>query len=352
MRSINERKSPFLRLLAIAILALLCLSAWASAKPSEFPSFIPLPNVSGRGVAVDKIGNVYVSVSAIGLGGEFIEVRKFAPDGEELFTQPIGLGTIGGLMVDATGDLYIAVAFGSGKGVYRMGPDGNELELLPGSDQIFFANGLAFDNEGTLFITESVSMDQGKGGIWRIRRGGQAELCLRDPLLDGTGFLPLVPPMGANGIVYYHGNLYVTNTEQGTIVKIPVWPDGSVGTPEEWTELKNVPELPFYIFPPMGDGLALDVFGNLYVVVLTQSAIVRINLSDKSQETVAAFLAPGPLGAPLDVPASVFFGTGKDERTNIFVTSQGIGKTTVPSLPWAGPGLVKIDAGVPGRPVH
>lgn len=67
---------------------------------------------------------------------------------------------------------------------------------------------------------------------------------------------------------------------------------------------------------------------------------------------MAAFLAAPPLNAPLDVPASIFFGTGKGERTNIFVTNQGIGASIVPGFPWAGPGLVKIDTGVPGRPLH
>jgi hypothetical protein len=104
----------------------------------------------------------------------------------------------------------------------------------------------------------------------------------------------------------------------------------------------------------MGDGIALDVHGDLYVAVLTRAAVVRINMSDRSQATVAAFRVPAsrPLNAPLDSPASLFFGTGKGERTNLFVTNLGMGKVIAPPLPWAGPGLVKIDAGVPGRPLH
>lgn len=355
MRPQNGRKCFILRLLAITPLALLCLSASAFSKSGEFPDWISMPGVIARGVAVDKVGNVYVTVT--GGAPEHVQLRKFAPDGEQLFSKNIGLGTIGGLMAAANGDLYIAVAAGLDRGVYRMDSEG-ELELLPGSEDIFFANGLAFDDVGTLFITESVSLHpgpSGEGGIWRIRRGGQAELCLRDPLLQGTGSMGQPVFYGANGIAYYHGNLYVTNTEKGTIVRIPVESDGSVGTPELWTTLANVPESPAKnMFPAMGDGLTLDVFGNLYVVVLSQSAIVRINLADKSQETVVVFpgAAASPLYAPLDVPASVFFGTGKGERTSIFVTNQGIGKFYVPDLPWAGPGLVKIDAGVPGRPLH
>ena len=179
---------------------------------------------------------------------------------------------------------------------------------------------------------------------------------MRDVLLTGTGALGQPVPYGANGIAYYHDNLYVTNTEKGTVLRLPVWPDGSVGLPEVWTTLQEVPESPLAgaPLPVAGDGIALDVHGNLYVAVLTRSAIVRINLLDRSQETVAAFRVPDtlPLYAPFDFTASLFFGTGKGERTNLFVTNLGLGKVFVPPLPWAGPGLVKIDAGVPGRPLH
>ena len=260
-------------------------------------------------------------------------------------------------MVTAKGDLYIAMAVGAARGVYRMDREGN-IELLPGSNQIFFANGLAFDDRGTLYITESFSPYYGAGGLWRITRGGDVEECFHGALFKGTGALGFGVPVGANGIAYYHGTLYVTNTELGTVLRIPVWPDGSFGLPEVWTTLLEVPESPLAGFPiPVcGDGVVLDVHGNLYVAVLTRSAVVRLNLLDKSQETVAAFRIPNilPLYAPFDFPASLFFGTGKGERTSLFVTNLGMGKTIPPiaGLPWAGPGLVKIDAGAPGRPVH
>jgi len=350
-------------LLPIALLALVFQTGGtiAAAQAGAFPAFISMPGVSPRGVAVDKVGNVYVSVGEVRSTLEYIQVRKFTPAGEPLFSVEIGQGTIGGLMVTANGDLYIAIAAGSARGVYRMDREG-QIGFLPGSNRIFFANGLAFDDVGTLYVTESVSVSSpgpppvfGQGGIWRIPRGGQAELCLRDELLTGTGELGRdtgqpYPPIGANGIAYYHGNLYVTNTEKGTVLTLPVWPDGSVGAPEVWAELEDpLPGSPLaQMFPGvMGDGIALDVHGNLYVAVLTRSAVVRIDLLDKSQEMVAAFRLPDslPLYAPLDFPASLFFGTGKGERTNLFVTNLGMGG-------WAGPSLVKIDAGVPGRPLH
>ena len=362
----QKRKPRFVdrqwMLLPIALFALVFQTGGtvAAAQAGMFPAFIPMPGVSPRGVAVDKIGNVYVSVGEIRATLEYMQIRKYTPDGKQLFSVEIGQGTIGGLMVTANGDLYIALAAGPARGVYRMDREG-QIELLSGSQQIFFGNGLAFDDVGTLYITESVSLigpppPFGQGGIWRIPRGGTAELCLRDVLLTGTGALGQPVPYGANGIAYYHGNLYVTNTEKGTVLRMPVWPDGSVGLPEVWTTLQEVPESPLAgaPLPVAGDGIALDVHGNLYVAVLTRSAIVRLNLLDKSQETVAAFRVPNtlPLYAPFDFTASLFFGTGKGERTSLFVTNLGLGKGVVPPLPWAGPGLVKIDAGVPGRPLH
>ena len=37
-------------------------------------------------------------------------------------------------------------------------------------------------------------------------------------------------PIGANGITYRHRTVYVTNTELGSVVAIPVLPDGTAGT--------------------------------------------------------------------------------------------------------------------------
>lgn len=346
----------------------------AAAPAPRFPAFIPLPGVTPRGVAVDKVGNVYVSVGQVRVEGdknvEYILIWKFTPSGRgpSPFAE-IGQGTIGGLAVSANGDLYVAMAAGLDKGVWRVDREGQK-ELLPNSNQIFFANGLAFDDRGALYVTESVSVTslppQGPGSIWRIPRGGQAELWMRDELLRGTGALGQPVWIGANGIAYDHGNLYVTNTEKGTVMRIRVQKDGSAGVPEVWS-LQEVWESPLAgaPLPAMGDGLVLDVHGNLYVAVLTRSAVVRINAQNLSQETVAVFMGLSPVGpppdAPFDFPASLAFGTGKGERTNLFITNLGMGTVFVPrlpspwnqlKLPWAGPGLVKINAGFPGQPFH
>ena len=259
-----------------------------------------------------------------------------------------------GLFVTPNGDLYVAMATGPGQGVYRLDRKGN-AELLPGSEQIVFPNGFAFDDRGNLYVTESNSGTAGaygQGGIWRIPPGGEAELWVRDALLTGTGVTGV--PMGANGIAYYHGDLYVTNTDKGLVVKIAIAKDGNAGTLELWKRLDDVPESPLFgaKLPIMPDGLALDVHGNLYMTILTRNAIVRLMAGDKAQESVAVLGSSGPVPSALfDTPASLAFGTGGGEQQNLFVTNLGWMVRFIPQGTWPGPALLKVAAGAPGRPL-
>jgi len=326
---------------------------------TSFPEFIPL-DASPEGVAVDKVGNVFVSIGgSTGPGGAIL---KFTPSGKKSVLVDFGTPGALGLAVDAHGDVYVArpVVAGSGvpdNGVYRVDRHGRAVRL-PGTEQIVLPNALAFDNCGNLYVTETYSFDPplvfpagfGRGGIWRIPKGGTAELWLRDDLLTGLGPTLFPYPVGANGIAFYHGDLYVINTDLALVMRVPVRQNGRPGQPEVWKQVADVPESLFYaspFIPLMLDGLALDVQGNVYIAVPSRAAIVRINADDLSQETIAAYPA-----SPLpDAPLSVAFGTGKGERESLFVSNGGISRMIVPGLPWAGPGLLKIEVGIPGRPL-
>ncbi len=335
------------------VAALVILSAVGAAQPGQgrFPAFIPIVG-SPEGVAVDRVGHVYVSVRE----GERGAIWKFTRDGYGARLANLGVGMIGGLAITPNGVLYATMAVGPDRGVYRIDRRG-DAERLPGTDAIVFANALTFDPCGVLFVTESYSgsaPDYGQGSIWRIRPGRPAELWLREPLLTGLGYV-LGYPVGANGVGYYHGGLYVVNTDKGFVVRVGVSPAGRPGVPEIWATIQDVPESPMAgsSFPVMGDGLALDVFGNLYVAVISRNAIVRILARDRTQETVAAN-TPNPVRqhAPFDTPASLAFGTGAGERRHLFVTNLGWMSTIVPGPPWPGPALVKIDGGRPGLPTR
>lgn len=362
--NMNKQRTRFaLLLFALAAGMLLCAAARTAAQGpvGYFPDFIQLalnPAVGDKtgDVAVDKIGNVYVLVKS----GPNVQIWKFSPAGEgPVVFAVLGTGVAYGLAVDANGDLY-ATKGGSpaDRGVYQVERDGTVMKL-PGTEQIVWPNALAFDQRGNLYVTESYSAPPpalSPGGIWRIPPGGAAELWLRHPLLDGNGRVQGPGgPVGANGISYYLGDLYVANTDQGSIVRIPVLPNGSPGEPEVWATLKEVPESPLAGYPNGvgGDGLALDVHGNVYVAVVTRLAVVRINAGDLSQETlgVYTFLPNVPFFAKLDTPNSLAFGTGKGGRQHLFVTNLGRMALLAPGLSWPGPGLLKIWAGVAGLPL-
>ncbi len=181
---------------------------------------------------------------------------------------------------------------------------------------------------------------------------------LRHHHLTGTVPTLFLFPVGANGIGFYLGSLYVINTDKATVVRVPVLPDGTPGEPEVWAYAEDVPEsilyprpeVPYYAL--MLDGLALDVHGNVYIASPSRLAVVRIKAADKSQETIAVFNSPPvdvPI-APLDAPFSLAFGAGMGERGNLFVTSSGMVGSLVEG-PWPGPGLVKLPIGIPGLPL-
>ena len=350
-------KKRHIALAGLALCALLVPAAGKAQGAGTFPSFSPLP-LQPEGVAVDKVGNVYVSVGT----DTSDQIWKFSPDGVKSLLADFGSpgGGACGLAVDPEGKVYMArtLAAAPYQGVYEVDKEGN-FALIPGSQNIVFPDGLAFDQRGNLYITEVFSFGAsgfGQGGIWRVPKGGATELWLRHDLL--TGLVPtLFPfPVGANGIAFYLGSLYVINTDKALVVRIPVLPDGSSGQSEVWAQVQDVPESIFYqnpYFPFMIDGLTLDVHGNVYIASPSRLAVVRINAADRSQETIAAFnpLQADVPQAPLDAPFSLAFGTGTGERQNLFVTSSGLVGSLVPGFPWPGPGLVKLEIGIPGLPL-
>jgi sugar lactone lactonase YvrE len=341
------RKLLFITILAAHTVALgLVANADAKALPKggiELVMGLDYP----EGIALDKKGNIFVSLPRLG------EVWRISPKGEQTVLCS-GLPEALGLAVDAPGNVYVAVgSIDPGlRGVYRIGRDGSSCELFPGTERMIYPDGLAFDKRGNLYAT-----DAAEGAIYRIhRRGGPAHVWLQHELLSGSGVFGFPTPIGANGIQYWKNSLLVANSEQYTIVRIPILPDGSPGEPEVFYQAAYlpVPNTPFRIpleFVP--DGIALDVLGNIYIADPAYSQLYLVP-ADGSQGTPLATYE-----TELDNPTSLAFGTGKGERENLFIANYdlidaageaGVG-FPVNNQPHDGPALLKMGTGIPGRPL-
>jgi sugar lactone lactonase YvrE len=274
-----------------------------------------------EGVAVDKRGNVFVSLAPLG------QIQKIERDGSEstlaTLIPPTSAPGVLGLAVDARGNVYAAVSTfdPATAGVYRIARDGSFLRL-PGTEAIAFPNGVTLDHRGNLYITDTIL-----GAVWRVAAaGGPAEIWFQSPLLLGTGDFGFGFPLGANGIAFRQNELVVSNTEGGRLLRIGINPDGSAGSA---TVLAEGPAL------LAADGIAFDVHGNVWVAVIAQSTIVRV--SPSGTITTVATAADG-----LDWASSIAFGKDHD----LWAVNFAIGPPGGP-----GPALLRLEVAVKGQPL-
>jgi sugar lactone lactonase YvrE len=285
-----------------------------------------------EGIAIDKIGNMYVSIQSKG------EVWRIRPDGEETLLLSIPTANAFGLAVDARGNVYATYAFGTAQGVYNITKHGSSYRIS-GTENIRWANALAFDERGNLYVT-----DTWNGAIWRVTPGGSAQLWIQHTLLygldSGAGKVDGYPPIGANGIQYWRGGLYVANTEKGLLVYVPILKHGDAGTPRVIAgDIDKVGGNEGKLYGL--DGIALDVHGNVYGASVLLSQVVKIDPVNGEVQVILT-AADG-----LSNPASLAFGTGKHDRETLFFTNFSVKD---PSFGF-GPAVLKLGLCVPGLPL-
>ncbi len=311
------------------------IQAKSNGQPEMLIAFNAAQLELPEGISIDKPGNLYVSLGPPGfVGGGYGALWKISPDGSEvteLVEYPAGPAPAG-VVVDASGNVYFALPDPGGTmgGVYHVSDDGS-THRLPGTEQMIVPNGLAFDKQGNLFVSDSAL-----GIIWRIPSGGAspAEVWLQDELVAGC----TPADFGANGIAFWKGDLLVANTGRGALVHVPVMPDGSPGEPTLVAgNLDCAPEGLFGM-----DGIALDVHGNVYALLVLQNKLVRINPDDGSY-TILLTDEDG-----LWNPASIAFGTGKGSRESIFITNYAV---IPPGSDLFGPAVLEYHVGEPGLPL-
>jgi sugar lactone lactonase YvrE len=296
-------------------------------------TFDPAKGQLPENLVFDHRGNLFLNLAASG------EIRKFAPDGTQSDLAVLRPGTgaanfLAGLAVDGQDNVYAAlashnVAGSDTHGIWRIRPDGTK-ELFAALDPQGVPNQPLFDTRGNLLVSDSFL-----GTIWSIARDGTVHTWLSDPLLQGdtsTCNFPL--PFGVNGMVFdSHWNLLVVNTSKALLLRIPVKPDGSAGSPSVVASgCANLEG---------ADGITIDNQDNVYAADNIQNRVVRVSPSG-SVETIAS------AKDGLDTPSGVGFGA-RGEPATLYITN--FAYFTVLGGGTAHPSLMKVDVGVPGAPL-
>jgi hypothetical protein len=199
------------------------------------------------------------------------QVARVAPDGttQILATLPapadgggntpvLGFPLTSGIVRDNHGTLYFLYATGTADltGVWRLRPGGKpeRIAALPATG---VPNGLALDERsGNLYIADSVL-----GTIWRVSKsGGTAKAWSTAPELASTGFL------GVNGLKLRGGAVWVTNLDQGTVLRIPLDHRGRAGKVQ--TRATGLTGIDDFAFTGRGDQLLAALNGPNTVVLV------------------------------------------------------------------------------------
>jgi DNA-binding beta-propeller fold protein YncE len=299
-----------LALLLVLALAPLTAHAWDRRNVETFAT-LPAGERHPEGITADKRGNIYVTtfdIARAGTAGEVGHLFVFRNDGRLLRkvlvqnsspllldlafspTDPRAL-----LVIDFGGAKVLKVDSMTGASeVFATIPDDPSIPGAPGP------NVLTFDDAGNVYISDSF-----QGAIWRTGPvggiagpgGKDAALWVVNALLRTTG----VPGFGANGLAFNNAQtlLFVANTGNDTIVKIPVTPGPTgpvAGTPAVFVNSVNG-----------ADGLIIDKHDNLWVAANQSDEIVVINSSGRAIAKLGDFDGIDHAGRPkgLLFPASL-----------------------------------------------
>jgi sugar lactone lactonase YvrE len=146
--------------------------------------------------------------------------------------------------------------------------------------------------------------DSYAGCIWQYdASSNKATVWLKDQMLERSSAKSEYP--AANGLKVYKGNLYVSNTEKQTLIKIPL-SELTPGTPSLFLDRVNI------------DDFAFDRFGNIYAATNVYNSVIKITL--EKQITIVADLSSGVAGST----AVVFAKNKAGERVLYVATSGGM----------------------------
>jgi gluconolactonase len=250
--------------------------------------------------------------TALYAGGEAGQVYRIEADGSVREVASTG-GFIYGVTLDGTGNVY-ACDFGSAS-VKRIALDGDVTTYSTGTPDrpMRVPNFAAFDDAGTLYVTDSGEWGDDDGLVYRVAPDGSTSVWT-----EAASRFPNGCCLDADG-----GSLLVVESRGRAIVRIPIEDDGAAGKPVEIADLTG----------SQPDGIAFADDGSMFVGCYRPDRIWRVH-PDGSADVVA----DDPDGVVLNQPANVAF--AGDDLDRIVVSSLG------------GWSLVAADAGVRGLPLR
>jgi sugar lactone lactonase YvrE len=267
------------------------------------------PCVSPEGLSVDLQGNFYTGSAQTKSTGA---VCQFGPNGafKKSFTIPPaksgGVVSLLGVLFQPPHTVFALDFADALAGPPDQAPptDGRVLAVNTETGAVttiasgfVFPNGIAEDLDGFFYVADSL-----QATVTRFKAdGSQKSVWYSSSLLaPGTG----QPPLGANGIAFdfLFRNVYVSNTSNQQIIRIPVEHDGSAGTAVVFADGATINNNQRTTGALNGaDGIAFDLFGNLYVAANQANEIQVISPNGQ----LAARYSSTTL--TLDNPASLVF---------------------------------------------
>lgn len=251
----------------LLLFALFALSSNANAwNRLHATTFAKLPDgfIQPEGITADIFGNLYVTSFAPNGSVPNGRIAVLSHSGRVLRVLDVATGSAGLLGIafnPKTHDLLVA-DLGLAQ-VVKVNPitgASSVFTSIPGGPNVAGPNALAFDGDGNVYISDSF-----QGVIWRTGpSGGAASAWLTDPQLTTNG----IPPFGANGLAFNRGEtaLFVANTGNDSVVRVPVKSDGTAGTPEVLVYGING-----------ADGLMIDKHDNIWIAANQSDEIVVID---------------------------------------------------------------------------
>lgn len=252
-----------------------------------------------EGLAFDRDGDLWVG----GEAGQLYRVR----DGLATVVGELG-GFCLGITISQWQEIVVCNAgLHCVQQVDRAGKVTRTIERV-GGQPLRTPNFSVFDEEGTLYFSDSGTWGAENGHVFRMRESGVIEH-FAGPFSFANGLA-----MSADG-----GALFVAESQRDCVTRIEIKKSGDAGARDVYASgLQRIP-----------DGLALDAEGNLYVTCYATDCIYRVRPDGRAE-----LFAYDPEGTILARPTNVAF--GGEGRKTMFVAN--LGRWHIASLPVEDPG--------------